>query len=189
MPINHEPDYEMAAEVVASSPSQLKALADPLRSTLLDLVLERAATVAELAAATGRAKSTVAHHVNVLVDAGLLHVVRRRRVRAIEERSYGRAGRTIAVAPSESAHGVEPISFFSEAASDTASAGERDELRSTIRRARIPAERAAEFWSRVLELADEFAALERSGDVVHGFVAAVYPTDQPTLPPKREDEP
>ena len=44
--------------------------ADPLRSTIIDLVLERAATVAELAAAVKRPKSTVAHHVNVLVHAG-----------------------------------------------------------------------------------------------------------------------
>lgn len=71
----------------------MKALADPLRSSLLDLVLERAATVKELAAAVGRPKSTVAHHVRVLVDAGLLRVVRIRRVKAIDEQWYGRTGR------------------------------------------------------------------------------------------------
>ena len=35
-------------------------------------------------------KSTVAHHVNVLAEAGMLRVVRTRRVRAIDERYYGR---------------------------------------------------------------------------------------------------
>src|SRR5258705_9574845 len=75
----------------------MRAIADPLRLTLLDLVLERAATVTELAAAVGRPKSTVAHHVNVLVDAGLLRVVRTRRVRAIEERYYGRTARLFRV--------------------------------------------------------------------------------------------
>ena len=70
-----------------TSPTELRALAHPLRSTLLDLLLERAATVAELAAAVGRPKSTVAHHVKVLADVGMLRVVRTRRVRAIDERS------------------------------------------------------------------------------------------------------
>ena len=91
MSINHEyPDYELDERRVVTSPDEIKAMFDPLRGTLLDLVLERAATVAELAQAVGRPKSTVAHHVNVLVDAGLLKVVRTRRVRAIDERFYGR---------------------------------------------------------------------------------------------------
>ncbi len=63
--------------------------------TLLDLGLERAATVAELAEAVDRPKSTVAHHMGVLVGAGLMRVVRTRRVCAIDERFYGRTGRTI----------------------------------------------------------------------------------------------
>ena len=77
--------------------SQLRAIADPLRSALLDLVLERAASVSELAAAIGRPTSTVAHHVNVLVDAGMLRVVRTRRVRAIDERYHGRTGATLRI--------------------------------------------------------------------------------------------
>src|ERR671918_1222667 len=87
------PDYELADQLVITAPAQLRALADPLRDTILDLLLERAATVAELAAAVQRPKSTVAHHVNVLVEAGMLRVVRTRRVRAIDERFYGRTAR------------------------------------------------------------------------------------------------
>ena len=80
---NSLPDYELVDQIVVTAPAQLRAMADPLRATILDLLLERAATVAELAAAVKRPKSTVAHHVNVLVDAGMLRVVRTRRVRAI----------------------------------------------------------------------------------------------------------
>src|SRR5258707_15033217 len=88
------PDYDLADTVEVSTPAQLRAIADPLRSTILDLVLERAATVAELAAAVDRPKSTVAHHVNVLVEAGMLRVVRTRRVRAIDGPYSGPTGRT-----------------------------------------------------------------------------------------------
>jgi len=64
--------------VTASSPEQLRAITDSLRSTLLDLVLERTATINELTATVNRPKSTVAHHVGVLAETGLLRVVRTR---------------------------------------------------------------------------------------------------------------
>lgn len=179
-------DYELPDTVVASSPGQLRALADPLRSTLLDLALERAVTVKELAAAVGRPKSTVAHHVGVLVEAGLLRVVRTRRVKAIEERFYGRTGRTIVVSPTEQPTDVEPANFLAEGAAEAAPAAERDQLRCTLRHVRIPTEAAEAFWDRVLQLADDLSRQPRSGDVVWGFAAGVYPTDQPTLPDQEE---
>nr|MBA3232356.1 helix-turn-helix transcriptional regulator [Propionibacteriales bacterium] len=96
MPVNEQiPDYDLDEMVVVTGPAQLRALADPLRTTLLELLLERAATVTEMARAVDRPKSTVAYHVSLLVDTGLLRVVRTRRVRAIEERYYGRVARTL----------------------------------------------------------------------------------------------
>src|SRR5262245_14834871 len=105
------PDYDLADEEVVSTPSRLRAMADPLRSTLLAVLLERAATVTELAAAVNRPKSTVAHHVNVLLDAGFLRVVRTRRVRAIEERYYGRTARIFRVGVINKIDGVPEITF------------------------------------------------------------------------------
>src|SRR5215216_2406213 len=94
MSVNRQiPDYDLEEMIVVTAPEQLRALADPLHGTLLELLLERAATVTELARAVDRPKSTVAYHVNLLLDAGLLRVVRTRRVRAIEERYYGRVAR------------------------------------------------------------------------------------------------
>ena len=93
MSSNAIPDYQLEDLRIVTSPRELRAMADPLRSTILDLVLERAATVAELVAAVGRPKSTVAHHVGVLLAAELVKVVRTRRVRAIDERFYGRTAR------------------------------------------------------------------------------------------------
>src|SRR5260370_324992 len=79
MPVNEQvPDYDLDETVVVTAPGQLRALADPLRRTLLELLLERAATVTEMAQAAGRPKSTVAYHVNLLVATGLLRVVRTR---------------------------------------------------------------------------------------------------------------
>src|ERR671932_2410668 len=87
------PDYDLPDRVTLTEPSQVKAIGHPVRTTILSLLHERAATVSELAVALERPKSTVAHHVRVLAEAGLVHVVRTRRVRAIEERFYGRTAR------------------------------------------------------------------------------------------------
>jgi DNA-binding transcriptional ArsR family regulator len=176
------PDYDLAEDLEVSAPAQLHAMAGPLRSAILDLLLERAATVRELASALRRPKSTVAHHINVLVDAGMLRVVRTRRVRAIDERYYGRTARLFrvgAVKQAALAGGVNPLT---EAAAEAVAAHGADELRATLRHARIPDERAHEFWAHVLALAQEFAKLPRSGDTVWGFAAGLYPTDHPILP-------
>jgi DNA-binding transcriptional ArsR family regulator len=176
------PDYDLEDLRVVSSTQELRAMADPLRATLLELVLERAATVGELAAAVGRPKSTVAHHVGVLVDARMLKVVRTRRVRAIDERFYGRTARIFYVGAITPEQVPLTVNELSRAAAEAGPAYEDDDLRAIVRHARIPRERAAEFWDRVFELTHEFMQLPRSGETVYGFVAGLYPTTHPTLP-------
>src|ERR1043166_6093815 len=97
------PDYELADRIALTTPSPVKAISHPLRTTIVGLLRERAATVTELAVAVERPKSTVAHHVKVLAEAGLVQVVRTRRVRAIEERFYGRTARLFYIAVERSA--------------------------------------------------------------------------------------
>ena len=179
------PDYDLDDLLVVTAPEQLRALADPLRSTLLELLLERAATVNEMARAVDRPKSSVAYHVNQLVDAGLLRVVRTRRVRAIEERFYGRVARTYyvgALSRAEDKQVVSRMNGLAEAAAEAAAAHAADELRCTLVHARIPIEDVREFWAEVQALARRFAQIPRAGDQVYGFAAALYPTDAPTLP-------
>lgn len=178
------PDYDLVDRTVITKPAELRAIADPLRSTILDLVLERAATVTELAGAVGRPKSTVAHHVKVLVEAGMLRVVRTRRVRAIEERFYGRTARLFFVGPVPLEEVTPPpwTNYLADAAAESLPAYQADRMFANIRHARITRERAAAFWERVNELITEFSQLPREGDTVYGFVAGLYPTDHPTLP-------
>jgi DNA-binding transcriptional ArsR family regulator len=179
------PDYELADRIALTEPAQVKALGHPLRTTILGLLHERAATVSELAVALGRPKSTVAHHVKVLSEAGLLQVVRTRRVRAIEERYYGRTARMFYVGVERSADGDEmPRDFndFEVAAGESAAAFRDGKLWGFIRHARISEAQASAFWERMAELVTEFDRLPRSGDTMYGFAVGVYPTDHPTLP-------
>ncbi len=176
------PDYDLEDLRVVSSPRELRAMAHPLRAAILDLLLERAATVGELAAAVGRPASTVAHHVGVLADADMLKVVRTRRVRAIDERFYGRTAAIFYVGVIRPEQARMPTNHLAAAAAESGPAHEADDLRAIIRHARIPRERAAEFWERVCQLTHEFTRLPRSGDTVYGFVAGLYPTESPALP-------
>ncbi|HZT85422.1 MAG TPA: metalloregulator ArsR/SmtB family transcription factor [Gaiellaceae bacterium] len=179
------PDYELADRIALTTPSQVKAISHPLRTTILHLLHERAATVTELAVALERPKSTVAHHVRVLAEAGLLQVVRTRRVRAIEERFYGRTARLFYVGVERGPEGEEmPRDFndFEAAAAESAAAFRDGKLWGFLRHARITEAQASAFWERMAELVTEFDGLPRSGDTVYGFAVGVYPTDHPTLP-------
>jgi DNA-binding transcriptional ArsR family regulator len=191
MSVNEQiPDYDLAEMLVVTAPDQLRALADPLRATLLELLLERAATVTEMAQAVDRPKSTIAYHVNLLVDAGLLRVVGTRRVRAIEERYYGRVARTLYIgvlSRPEDKRVVAAINGLAEAAAESAAAHADDELRCLLVHARIPIEEVRNFWAQVQEVARRFAQIPRAGDQVYGFAAGLYPTDVPTLPDVERD--
>jgi DNA-binding transcriptional ArsR family regulator len=179
------PDYELADRIALTEPSQVKAISHPVRTAILGLLHERAATVSELAVAVERHKSTIAHHVKVLNEAGLLQVVRTRRVRAIEERYYGRTARMFYVKV-ERGRGDDqrPRDFndFEVAAQESGAAFRDGKLWGFIRHARISEAQASTFWDRMAELVAEFDQLPRSGETMYGFAIGVYPTDYPTLP-------
>jgi DNA-binding transcriptional ArsR family regulator len=168
-------DYDLDDEVIADRPEVMKALADPLRMQICDLVLERAMSVTELAARVGRPKGTVAYHVDVLADAGLLKIVRTRKVRAVEERFYGRVARTI-VYPHD---GDDSLAFVREVLGEVDLAAYRGDATPgivTLRHARIPFERVEEYRQRLLALALEFIDEPRGGEVEFGMYLALYPT-------------
>jgi DNA-binding transcriptional ArsR family regulator len=180
------PDYDFLAErMVVTARHELRAMADPLRGMILDLVLERAATVSELAAAVDRPKSTIAHHVKVLVDAGMLRVVRTRQVRAIEERFYGRTARNYLVGRVRPEDVTPPPwpNELADAAEESMPSYLADTMRAMRRHVPISNERAAEFWDRVIALMNDFSQLPRDGDTPHVFVVSLYPANRPLLPP------
>jgi hypothetical protein len=114
-----------------------------------------------------------------------VHVVRTRRVRAVEERFYGRTARMFFMSAERAAKepGL-PTDFndFEVAAAESAAAFEGGRLWGVIRHARLPDERASQFWERIAALVAEVDHLPRSGDTVYGFAVGIYPTDGPSLP-------
>jgi DNA-binding transcriptional ArsR family regulator len=87
---------------VVQDAKQLRALADDVRARIVLLIRERAASITELAETLSSPKGTVGHHVKVLEQAGLIRVVRTRKVRAMTERYYGRVARLFVLRSDES---------------------------------------------------------------------------------------
>ncbi len=161
---------------------QLRILLEPTRSQIIDLLSERAATTSQLADVLGRPKGTIGHHCKQLEAAGLIHVVRTAKVRAIEERYYGRTARLFLLGSFEAA-GVSVDAFLDEAYGElkqAATAPDSDAVhRASVRYARIPHDRADEWAERLAALFDEFAAQPRGGDTTYGLLVGLFHTDRP----------
>jgi DNA-binding transcriptional ArsR family regulator len=189
------PDYGLEETLAFQNPEQFRALFEDTRLRIVDLLLERAATVTELAAVLVKPKGTVGHHVGVLEQAGLIRVVRTKKVRAIEAKYYGRVARTYLLTPQVDVDlHVSPDYFLTSAASEFAKAAHgneeliHDTMISTLRYARIPNERAREWGLRLGELAQEFVSEARGGETTFGLLVAMYPTDRPHLPSPGEEK-
>lgn len=187
------PDYQLEESLALENIEQFRALFDETRMQIIDLLLERAATTTEIANTLSRPKGTVGHHIGVLEEAGLIHIVRTKKVRAIEAKYYGRTARTFLLTSKFDVDlSITPDYFLTSAASEFAKASQdhdgEDPMMSTLRYARIPQDRAAEWVMRLGELTQEFAAEARGGEITYGLLAAFYPTDRPHLP-DRTDRP
>ena len=184
------PDYELDKTLALETAEQYKTLFEETRLQIVDLLLERAATIKELAGTLDKPKGTIGHHVAALEDAGLIRVVRTKMVRAIEAKYYGRTARTYVIGDKPvSGIDLAPDHFLQSAAIEFARVEEASVgTLSTLRYARIPDERAEEWATRLGELAAEFTTEKRGGETTFGLLLAMYPTDRPHLPDRKGDE-
>lgn len=175
-------DYLLADELPADTPQRLKALADPVRLAICDLVLQGSMSVTELASELRRPRSSVAHHVQVLVSAGLIRVVRTRKVRAMTESFYGRTARTYLMS---SVDGELPFIQSVQREYPPEQPPEPSEKRdgqanrtgyATYRHARISADRFDEYVERLHAVTLEFSAEPRSGEREHAIYVLAFPT-------------
>lgn len=177
------PDYDLEDQLKLDA-DQLKLLLEPTRSQIIDLLTERAATTSQLADAIGKPKGTIGHHCKALEKAGLIHVVRTGKVRAIEERYYGRTARLFLLSSFQDA-GLSLGTWLDQSYEQLIAAGDKpnDEQvhLSTARYARLSVERAQEWERRLIELVDEFADQPRDGQVTYGFLLGLFATDRRSL--------
>src|SRR5512132_1318831 len=99
--MDHFADYDAEDVMIVREPEQLRAVADDLRAKLIALLRRRAWSTQQLAEELNLPKGTVGHHLKVLEKAGLIKVVRTRKVRAPTEKHHGRAARLVAAEGAE----------------------------------------------------------------------------------------
>ena len=176
--------YQPPEGMFEMTPEQASVFNEPTRTDIMMLLAERPATTKQLAEALDKPKGTVGHHLKVLEEAELIAVVHTRQVRAITEKYYGRLARTY-VFPKIDDKGADDHGLLGEMMQEWREPTEEEAAVFTLRHARIPHERAEEFALEIVRIAEEFAAQERGGETVYGFMVGISPTDRPSL---KEDE-
>jgi DNA-binding transcriptional ArsR family regulator len=198
------PGYEMEESFEATEPEHFRAVADPTRQKILQLLRERAATTKQLATAFGMKPGAIGHHLKVLEEVGFVRVVKTRQVRAITEKYYGNTYRRLSFTArhfswSEEIPEISP-QFHLEQAMAEFEAPELDRVQarkkdtgntvpmSSLVHARIPPERAEAFARKVTELSEEFDQPPVPGEKVYAFIAGVFPTNLPEIPDDERDD-
>ena len=171
------PDYDAPDVLYVRRPEQLKALGDELRARIVVMLRERAQSVTELAEKLAMPKGTVGHHVKVLESAGLVQVVRTRRVRAVTEKYYGRTGRLFLYESAEDPEDVRNVVAASlrAAAEEILPVDEEDAAAcSGVLRVRLSATDARRFDRRLTKLMDDFRACDDADGTPYGLALALY---------------
>jgi DNA-binding transcriptional ArsR family regulator len=176
MPTIDGRDYEAADTLLVSEPAQLRAMADPFRTGLIQLLRDRARSTQEISEELSVPKGTVGHHLKVLESAGLIRVVRTRKVRAVTEKFYGRTARLFLYQTEDPADG-RAIS----AVALRQAAGEV-ELAPMVTgfglvRARLAKKDIERFERRTKKLMDDFRAADQAGGTPSSLTAGIWATE------------
>jgi DNA-binding transcriptional ArsR family regulator len=169
-------DYAADDTMIVTNPAQLRAMADPFRSQLIQLLRDRARSTQEISAELSIPKGTVGHHLKVLESAGLIRVVRTRKVRAMTEKFYGRTARLFLYQTEDPADGraISAVTLR-QAASEV-------ELAPIVAgfglvRARLTQKDIDRFERRTKKLMDDFRAADQAGGIPSSLTGGIWATE------------
>jgi DNA-binding transcriptional ArsR family regulator len=153
---------ELPPRLAITTVEQFKAISDSTRSRILGIIQQQPATAKQIADRLGASPGTIGHHLQVLEDAGLAHVVARRLVRGIVAKYYTRTARifTFDLPPEVTGDAFPSLEILSaardELAEALASRGDDKDLCVGFPHARLAPERARAYEQRLNALMDEF---------------------------------
>ncbi len=185
---------DVAIERIIDDVSTLKALADPIRMTLLELTMgepERTWTARELAEQVGVLPTNIYYHLNMLERNDLLIVRDTRVVNGIIEKHYGpgqhslsfhrRSGesdglRDVVKTTLEQARDDIDTGLMLGTMSANRTADERERM--TLSRAivHIPLDEIAEFRRELIDMVERYETRARKGRTQFTVIAAIYPS-------------
>ena len=169
-------DYDAEDTLLVSEPAQLKAIGDPFRTQLIQLLRDQARSTQELSEELSVPKGTVGHHLKVLESAGLIRVVRTRKVRAVTEKFYGRTARLFLYQTEDPADGraISAITLR-QAASEVERAGHSTGF--GLVRARLTDKDFERFERRAKKLMDDFRAADAPGGKPTSLTTGLWGTE------------
>jgi DNA-binding transcriptional ArsR family regulator len=138
-----------------STEEQLRAVSNLTRHRIMAALRFEPATITQIAAQVGLAKGSSSYHVRLLERAGLVKVVRTRKVRGVTERYYAMAARAIEL-PDPAAGQPDVLMRHAVADLEASTDGERFVQLSHLR---LSGEQFAELGKRLEALAQEYRAL------------------------------
>ena len=160
------------------SEQRLKAIADQTRTRILQLLRDAPASAKEVSRLLEMSHGKVGHHMNVLREAGLIHVVEERKVRALTEKLYAPTFDRLTF----SVPGTDRLRFTLEQVAREALPGSDQPFTppAMFVTARMSESKAAEFQVWLQYLIDEFVESgEEEAETVFGFAGSVFLTGTP----------
>ncbi|MFF9673647.1 ArsR/SmtB family transcription factor [Streptomyces eurythermus] len=136
---------------------QLRAVSNLTRHRIMAVLRFEPATISQIAARVGLAKGSSSYHVRMLERAGLVKVVRTRKVRGVTERYYAMAARSIVLPDPGEGGGPDVLMRHAVADLEAAPAGAERHVR--MAHLRLTDEQFAELGKRLQALADEYREL------------------------------
>jgi len=169
-------DYEAEDTMVVAEPTQLRAMADPFRIQLIQLLRDRARSTQEIAEELSVPKGTVGHHLKVLERAGLIHIVRTRKVRAVTEKFYGRKARLFLYQTEDPADGRAISAVTLRQAANEVDLAPVLTLFGLVR-ARLTQKDMDRFERRAKKLMNDFRAADQAGGTPSSLTAGIWATE------------
>jgi DNA-binding transcriptional ArsR family regulator len=171
------PDYELVETMDLTTAEQHRAVGNLVRWQILGLLNDQATTISQLAAALGVLKGSISYHVRVLEQAGLIRVIRTRKVRGVVERYYGRTARRYELDRADPPLRSSPLLLRTVAAEleQRPPGGVESDL-VTVSHARLDPAQAADFTRRLTELFEEFRGGVATDQPMYGLAVAFFQT-------------
>ncbi|WP_431917548.1 ArsR/SmtB family transcription factor [Amycolatopsis tucumanensis] len=135
---------------------QLRAVSNLARHRIMAVLRFEPATITQIAERVGLAKGSSSYHVRLLEKAGLVKVVRTRKVRGVVERYYAMTARSIEL-PDPGEGG--PDVLMRHAVADLEASPADGERHVRMAHLRLTDEQFAELGARLHALADEYRKL------------------------------